>query len=391
MVADWRRLSLRIWGRQPSRPLQFLFDAKEGLRLNPIPTAGGEASPTPLPAEEASDASVRGVAWVDGGNRFVFLGPRADADFLRNLAEWARGHVREAPALAALMDAGAAVVSDDAAATAGVPVEEVVRAPALWDELLPANAATVAELLEPLWPGARLWAWIDATARGADVPVLVHALADDPDHHRMDALIDALVGMDDPGWSGTGRLLEDGRIQLVGRGLTYQHLHVVACWVAQTVGEHPGLARLRDLQLACLDVNGAVASIEEDPTLWTEVPRVVAPGTLAGSASELMKLETGSALLGWLSPLGVDEPCFLLFADAESYRAAADRLAARFPDSFERAHVLSVERLPGGELAVACLDDDSAGFAEALRAFADLRGADFPVFSALSTAVISTL
>lgn len=383
MDADWRRLSLRIWGRQPSRPLQFVFDAEQGLRLNTIPAEGGEA--------EASKDSIRGVAWVDGGNRFVFVGPRADAGFLSNLAQWATAHVKQAPALAALMDAGVAVVSDDAAAKGDVPVEKIVIDPALWNDLLPANAATVAELLEPLWPGTRLWAWIDPTARGADVPVLVHALEDDPDHHRMDALIDALVGMDDHAWSGTGRVLEDGRIQVVGRGLTDQHLQVVARWVAQTVGEHSGLARLRDMQLACLDANGAVASIEEDPALWAEVPQVVAPGTLAGSASELAKLEAGSALLGWLSPKGANEPCLLLFADAEALRAEADRLAARFPDSFEKARLFSVGRLARGELAVTCLDDDSAGFADALRAFADRRGADYPSFGALGTAAISKL
>lgn len=386
MLEDWRRLSLRIWGRQPDRPLQFLFDAGQGLQLDAIPAAAGEASP----AGKASGAAVSGIAWVDEGNRFVFLGPRADAGFLRDLAAWATGHVKQAPALAALMDAGAAAVSE-AAATAGVPAEGIVRDPALWDELLPANAATVAELLEALWPGTRLWAWIDPTARGAEVPVLVHALADDPDHHRMDALIDALVGMDDPGWSGTGRVLEDGRIQLVGRGLTHQHLHVVARWVARTVAAHPALARLRDLQLACLDASGAVAGIEEDPALWNQVPSAAAPGTLAGSASALAELTAGASLLGWLSPKGALEPSLLLFPDAEAYEAAAEGLAMRFPDSFERGHVLSVERQLEGGLEIVCLDDDAAGLAQALRAIADRRGADFPVVAALATAAVSTL
>lgn len=386
MAADWRRLSFRIWGRQPDRPLRFLFDAEDGLQLNAIPAAEGEADPVDKP----SATVVRGAAWVDAGNRFVFLGPRADADFLRRLAAWARGHVKDVPALAALMDAGAAVVSQEAAATAGVPADGIVRDPSLWDELLPANAATVAELLEPLWPGTRLWAWIDPTARGDDIPVLVHALADDPDHHRMDALIDALVGTDDPGWSGTGRVLEDGRIQLLGRGLTHQHLYVVARWVARAVGAHPGLARLRDLQLACLDANGAVAAIEEDPALWTDVPPAAAPGTLAGSASELAKLKAGSALLGWLSPKDAAEPSLILFPDENAYEAAVEGLAARFPEAAERGHALSVQRQPDGELAIVCLDDDPAGLAQALRALADHHGAVFPAFGALATADIST-
>lgn len=387
MDADRRRLSLRIWGRQPDRPLRFLFDAESGLQLSTIPTAVGEASP----ADKASATAVRGAAWVDSGNRFVFLGPRADADFLRRLATWAQGHVKAVPALAALMDAGAAVVSEEAAETTGVPDDGILRDPALWDELLPANAATVAELLEPLWPGTRLWAWIDPTARGDDIPVLVHALADDPDHHRMDALIDALVGMDDSGWSGTGRVLEDGRIQLLGRGLTHQHLHVVARWVARTVGAHPGLARLRDLQLACLDASGAVDAIEEDPALWTEVPPAAAPGTLAGSASELTKLEPGSAVLGWLSPRDVAEPSLILLRDGQTYEAVVEGLAARFPEASERGHALSVQRLPEGQLAIVCLDDDPAGLAQALQALADHHGADFPAFGALAKAGISTL
>lgn len=382
MVADWRRLSLRIWGRQPDRPLRFLFDAEQGLQLNTVPAAPGEAAPAD------GEPGVRGMAWVDAGNRFVFLGPRADAGFLRDLAAWAASHVKQAPALAALMDAGAAAVPDAVAASGDVPAEAIVRDPALWDELLPASAATVAGLLEALWPGTRLWAWIDPTARGDEIPVLVHAVADDPDHHRMDALVDALVGLDDPGWSGTGRVLEDGRIQLVGRGLSHQHLHVVARWVARTAAAHPGLARLKDLQLASLDANGAVAGIEEDPALWAGVPAVAAPGTLSGSASELLKLEAGSAVIGWLSPQDATEPSLILFPDEEAYEAAAERLAARFPEDFERGHLLSVERLPDGELAVACLDDEAAGFAPALRALAQRHAAAFPALAALGAAAV---
>lgn len=384
MVADWRRLSLRIWGRQPDRPLQFVFDAAEGLQLNTVPAAAGETLPS-------AASAVHGMAWVDAGNRFVFLGPRANADFLRDLAAWAQAHVKQAPALAALMDAGAAAVSDAVAATGDVPAEALVRDPALWDGLLPATADTVAELLEALWPGTRLWAWIDPTARGDDVPVLVHAVADDPDHHRMDALVDALVGMDDPGWSGTGRVLEDGRLQLVGRGLTHQHLHVVARWVTRNVAAHPGLARLRDLQLASLDESGAVAAIEEDPALWAEVPDAAAPGTLAGSTAALAKLEAGSALLGWLSPQGAAEAMLILFPEEQDAEAAADRLGARFPETFDRGHLLSVQKLAEGQLAVASLDDDAAGLAQALKAFAGRQGAHFPALAALGTAPITTI
>lgn len=380
MAADWRRLSLRIWGRQPDRPLGFRFDALQGLQLHGLPAEPGEA------AGPADGKAVSGMAWVDDGNRFVFLGPGADAGFLRELAAWARAHVRQVPALAALMDAGAAAVPEAAAAAGEVAAEAILRDPALWDELLPANAATVAELLESLWPGTRLWAWIDPTARGDEVPVLVHALADDPDHHRMDALVDALVGIDDPGWSGTGRVLEDGRIQLVGRGLGHQHLQVVARWVAASVAAHPGLGRLKDLQLACLAEDGSVAAIEEDAALWAAVPALPAPGTLAGSAAALQRLEAGAALLGWLSPEGAAEPTLILFPDEQAWDTAAEGLAARFPGEFERGHALSVEGLAEGGLAVACLDEDAAGFAPALQALIDRHGADFPALASLAAA-----
>lgn len=396
MPLDAQRLSFRLWGRRPGRSWRFAFDPAEGLLLEPPNEAGAVAFRAHVQAAATAGrrALTWGVARVEDDGRIVFFGPRAGVEFLTTLASWVQARIDDIPALAALVDAGVAVdspkLADDSAVLAAVPpADAIVRDPALWIDVLAPTPATVAHLLAPLRPGARVWAWVDPTARGEEVPVLIQSIADDPDHHRMDLLISGLVTQDDVGWSGVGKVLGDGRIELVGPDLGVAHLAAVARWVNGSVATHPGLARLAGLTLACTGDDGRIQAIIADPSLWSDIPVAPAPGTLAAAADELQALQPGEARLAWLTPAGAAEPFVALYAEVGALtRGAAERIA-RFPDTFEAGHSAAVARLPSGALLVSSLDDDDEGLVAALQALVARHGAAFPGLVALGVANVA--
>ena len=165
------RLSRALWLRKPGEVYRFLLDpsldplADPGLTLERVgqgkATLPARIAERRAPGHEADSGLLR----VTDDDQLIFCVATDPMGFLCRLAPWARQAIATVPALGLLADAGAALLTidpaDDAAAQQIAPAaDQIAYDPALWDDLLRPDAATVAAALAATPPGERMWFWL---------------------------------------------------------------------------------------------------------------------------------------------------------------------------------------------------------------------------------------
>ena len=395
------RLSRALWFRHPTRPNRFLFApaSPTGLFIEPLGKAGATTFVTLLKTMRGQGLTVSaGALLVDEDGRFVFCGGTLSPELLGQLAGWAKQHISQMPALANLLDSGVAKVAidlanDEAIKAIDLKKIESYRDAAVWGDLLQPTAATVASVLEARLPGERMWYWLSADVPEESVPLLVQPVAWDPNRDRLDHLIRQAeaFGVGEAA-TGTCMVVDDGRLQFLGSELGTEMLPVLADWVRANVGQHPGLARLWNCQLL-RTAEGSVREVLEDVSVWNDVPRPIAPGTLAETASLLEKISGETEAWFWMTAAGNNGP-FLGLARADTDADGVEfkeRVAAfykRFPDSFKDALTGLVRRLPSGELLFSSQDASVDHWPGVIHALVERQATAYPGLAPLAGATL---
>jgi hypothetical protein len=361
-----RDLSRALWFRQAETKYQFLLapDDPEGLV---VATLGAGGTETILDAAKRLKAAGHkasfGAMLVDDDGDAVFCIAEEPEAFLRRLADWVVRHVGTVPALGTLNSAGAARLP--APLTGGAAIEtlaldtlDIVRDPAIWQELLRIDDAAVAALLADQMPGERMWFWLSNQVPGDMVPLLLQPVAWDPNRDRLDAQIRQLeaAGAGD-GVTGYAFFTEAGRLQFVSGELAPPLMAELAEWVREQATACPALARLADCQFVLTEA-GQVVEVLEDPALWSGITAPAAFGTLAGAAAALADLAPGQSLWLWLTakapeggflalaPVGGDE-------SGDAFQKQVAGFYRRFPESYQDGATGTLTHQPGGTLHIA--------------------------------------
>jgi len=360
-----RELSRALWFRQAQTRCRFLFapDDPDGLVIAPL---GPKGTQTIIEAANRLRASgrkaVSGAMLVDGDGDAVFCLAREPEPFLRSLAGWAAQRVAAIPALGTLDTAGAARLPTPLGADATIEALsleqlEVMRDPAIWQELLRTDDASVAALLAERLPGERMWFWMSNDVPGDMVPLLLQPVAWDPNRDRLDAQIRRLetAGAGE-GVTGYAFVTEEGKLQFVSGEPVLPLMAELADWVHQHAGSCPALARLANCQFVRVQA-GQVLEVLEDPELWSGIAAPRAPGTLAAAGAALAALAPGESLWLWLTAQA-PEGGFLALApvagdeEGATFQAEVAGLYRRFPDSYRDAVTGALTREAGGALRI---------------------------------------
>ena len=113
-----------------------------------------------------------------------------------------------------------------------------------------------------------------------------------------------------PEFLGLGSIDSGGTLQLGSAGASKAALKALALWTAENIAAHPGLARLRNTRMLKIDGN-QVAAVHSADELWTAIPELVLPGTMAQTARTLSSLEDDDEAWFWMSAKGPDGRPFL--------------------------------------------------------------------------------
>jgi len=392
-----------LWLRKPGEVFRFLLDteADPGLVLERIGPAAGGVLSRGAEARAAGRAVDSGLAIVDGEDGLAFCSTAEPEDFLHRLARYATAAVGSLPALALLADSGAGPLTvdpaDDEAAKNYLPeAARVAYVPDLWDDLLVADAATIAAALAATPPGERMWFWLaeDEAAAGGALPLIVQPVAWDPNHDRMTWLIErnAEAGAG-KGGTGTATIRDDGTIQFLGFDLCRPMLAALARWVARHAAEYPALGRLVDCQLL-VSSGGTVEEVIADPVLWQDVQRAEVPATMRATSAVLEALPLGGECWFWLTA-ATPEAVFLHLVpvvhdpEGEAFRAEIPGLFRRFGRSFEDAVSGVMSRFASDRLLFSAAKDvRAAAFPGQIKTLLDRYAAEFPALRALGGATL---
>lgn len=310
-----------------------------------------------LDARAPAASTVMGGLLLDSSDRIVLWGDFKPQALLSGLSQWVRSHVRHRPAIRALVGARAGHVPVDADNIGVVSLAGVdwVEPAGLWAELEQADAAGTARALAALQPGQRVWYWIRG---GEDSTVIITDSETDPSMKALRRRVDAATGgraSSAAACSGSGSVLSDGRLQLLGTALSLALLVDVAGWVEAHVDSHPGLARLRDVSLVNLGADRAVVSVLSAPDQWVLVPSPRCPGTLASSRGTLAAMASGDNAWYWATRRGEGGQPFVGVHRFEGeltpavFQAQVRRYRRRFPAARDRLFGV-VRRQPSGGL-----------------------------------------
>jgi hypothetical protein len=231
------------------------------------------------------------------------------------------------------------------------------------------SIASLEQSLAGLQAGQRVWFWCGPRTAEPHPPLLIHALSHDPEMSQLRADILQIPRADDaPEFLGLGSVDASGVLQLGSSGATADALEALALWTAEHVAAHPGLARLRNTRMLRID-GDRVAAIHRADALWSAIPELVLPGTMAQTARTLAELEDDEEAWFWLSAAGPDGLPFLGLASRE-------QSAAEFADTIRELLLRSrpgttgikgIARLVAGRLMLTTADE-IAGWQDTLAA-----------------------
>lgn len=379
---DWvQRLSRQLWFRGSGQRYRFVLQPADpaGLALEPV--GGGAAAAAGAPVSEAYAAlperqrgeAVVGAVLVGAQARLTFCSAADPDALLRRLGAWCRQAAPFAPAVAGLIDAGAATAAfdwrSDAAIRALDPASLTVRHdPAAWRSILRADAAQLAAALTGRYPGERLWYWLGLDAeQSRPLPPVLLPVASDPNRDRMNYLIGTVEPNATGGRaSGICYVTDDGRVDFVGPDLERAYLESLAAWTRKRAAAAPALARLADCRLV-RTVGAQVAEIIDDAALWRGLTRPPAPATMAETRAILTGLRPGEEYWFWLTGACPDGGFLTLAGVADdpegvAFVARVQGLYRRFERAFTDA-VSGVARVTGerGLLFVSATADVGTG------------------------------
>lgn len=171
-----------------------------------------------------------------------------------------------------------------------------------------------------------------------------------------------------PEFLGLGSVDASGVLQLGSDGATAAALEALALWTAEHIADHPGLARLRNTRMLRIDGN-RIAAIHRADALWSAIPELVLPGTMAESARILSALEDADEAWFWLSAAGPDGFPWLALAPrqqpATDFAQTIRELLLRSPSG--ATGIKGVARMLAGRLMLTTADD-IAGWQDAISA-----------------------
>jgi len=173
----------------------------------------------------------------------------------------------------------------------------------------------VDELTKPLSllkTGERCWFWFCPQIVDPNPILLVQPFQTDPTMEKLQATASSLsppMGA----FISMGIMSVDlqGQLTLGGPGLTRRHLAQLASWADRHTSAHPALARLKNTTFINLNSSGEVQAVHKAPNLWSNLPDIVLPGTLAETAMRLGKLSVGRSCWFWLARNGPSDKPFL--------------------------------------------------------------------------------
>lgn len=190
----------------------------------------------------------------------------------------------------------------------------------------------------------------------------------DPTMGRLSRRIEG-AGPSDPDaavCSGSGAVTPDGRLQLLGNRFSAALLADLAGWVKAHVSNHPGLARLRGVELVMVTPNRRVRQIFSDDTLWQGVPAPPCPGTLRASSDHIQAMGTGDNALFWMTAHGDEDSPFIGVhpfqgdPDMGAFTEQLRRYRRRFPRASDAIQGV-VRRQPSGQLLFSTQKDVTSG------------------------------
>jgi len=228
--------------------------------------------------------------------------------------------------------------------------------------------------LAELQVGQRVWFWCGPQTAAPHPLLLIHALSHDPEMSQLRADILQIPRAEgSTEFLGLGSVDTSGALQLGSAGATANALEALALWTAENIAAHPGLARLRNTRMLRIDGN-RVAAVHRADELWSAIPSLVLPGTMAWSARILAGLADNEEVWFWLSDSGPDGKPFLSLESREQpaadFAQSIGAILLRSPSG--TTGIKGVARMVAGRLMLTT-GDEIAGWQDAIAALQSHR------------------
>lgn len=226
-------------------------------------------------------------------------------------------------------------------------------------QVAPPSIASLEQSLADLRSGQRVWFWCGPKTSAPHPPLIIHPLSNDPQMSRLqDDILQIPRASGAEEFLGLGSVDASGTLHLGSAGASEAALRALAQWTAENIAAHPGLARLRNTRMLQLDGN-QVTAIHRADALWSTLPTISLPGTMAHTADTLAALGSNEEAWFWMSASGPDGHPLLALEprtrSATDFTAIVAGLLLQSPAG--AAGIKGVARMVAGRLMLTTSDD----------------------------------